>query len=381
MPGFNRSVIAVVAFALVASKTADAQSRYLQTNLVSDIPGLALKTDPNLVNPWGISVSPTSPFWVSDAGTGLSTLYNGAGTPQGLVVTIPGPGAPIPSVPTGQVFNNTGTFVLPNGTNATFLFASATGTIAGWNGSFGTTATTMVNAFGTGASYTGLAVSGSGASARLYAANFGNGRVDVFDGSFALQSSVTFVDSNLPSGYAPYNVQTIGSTVYVTYALKDQATGLAVAGVGNGLVDAYTTAGALQRRFATAGALDSPWGVTLAPSTFGSFSGALLVGNFGDGRISGYDPLTGALLGQLTGPDGAPIANSGLWGITFGNGGAGGDVNTLYFAAGIQNEQHGLFGSLAAVITPEPGSLVLTAIGLCGLIAVAQRRRSRVANL
>jgi uncharacterized protein (TIGR03118 family) len=374
MPGLTRSVIAVAALALVASQTAAAQSRYVQTNLVSDIPGLALKTDANLINPWGISYSSASPFWVSDAGTGLATLYNGAGTPQALVVTIPG-------VPTGQVFNGTGAFALPNNQSATFLFASVTGSISGWNPGSGTTAATMFIG-PVSASYTGLAISGSGASARLYAANFGTGQVDVFDGAFTLQPPNAFVDPGLPAGYAPYNVQTIGSSVYVTYALKDPNTGRVVAGSGNGLVDAFSTAGALQRRFATAGVLNSPWGLALAPSTFGSFGGALLVGNFGDGRISGYDPITGALIGQLTSPDGTTITNSGLWGLTFGNGGAGGDVNTLYFAAGIQNEQHGLFGSLsAAVVAPEPGSMLLTAMGLCGLVAVARRRRSRVTDV
>lgn len=370
-----RSLAYLAAASAVASQAALAQSHYLQTNLVSDIPGLAITTDASLINPWGIAFSATSPFWVANAGTATSTLYNGAGTKQALVVSIPGPGSPVPGVPTGTVFNSASAFQLANGSNATFLFASATGTISGWNNVAGTNAVTMVNNFFTGASYTGLAIAGSGATARLYAANFGNNRVDVFDGNFVLQSSSSFVDPTLPAGYAPFNVQNLGGQIYVTYALKNTATGKDQAGAGNGFVDVFNTAGVLQRRLVSQGVLNSPWGVTIAPSSFGTFGNAVLVGNFGDGRISGFDATTGAFLGQITDVNGAPIINSGLWGITFGNGGNGGSTSTLYFAAGINNEQDGLFGSLSVLTTPEPGSFALMGAGLLVVVAAGARRR------
>ena len=363
----------LLALAAATLPTAAARAQYAQTNLVSDIPGLALHTDAQLKNPWGISFSPTSPFWVSDAGTGVSTLYNGSGVKQALVVTIPGPGGGVPGVPTGQVFNNAASFQLPNGTNATFIFASATGTIAGWNGAAGATAVTEVNGF-PGASFTGLAIAGSGASARLYAANFGTGRVDVFDGSFApLTLAGAFADPTLPPGYAPFNVQNVGGNIVVTYALKDPVTGRDIPGAGHGFVDVFDQNGALIRRVATDGVLDSPWGVALAPASFGPFGGALLVGNFGDGTIHAFDFFTGAMLGQMTDASGAPIVNDHLWGIAFGNNGAGSNPNALYFAAGIDDEQHGLFGTLTA--TPEPGSFLLLATGLGALLVGAERKR------
>ncbi|MFL5608371.1 MAG: TIGR03118 family protein [Gemmatimonadaceae bacterium] len=349
-----------------------ARAQYVQTNLVSDIPGLAANTDPQLRNPWGMSFSPTSPFWISDAGTGVATLYNGFGVKQALVVTIPGPNGSVPGVPTGQVFNNAGTFGLSNGNgaNAVFLFASATGTISGWNG--GGTAITQVNGFPT-SSYTGLAIAGSGATARLYAANFGAGVVDVFDGSFAQVLTGGFIDATVPAGYAPFNVQNVGGNIVVTYALKDPVTHEDIPGAGHGFVDVYDPNGVLLRRVATDDVLNSPWGVTLAPAGFGPFAGALLVGNFGDGTIHAYDFFTGALLGALTDPNGALIVNDGLWALAFRTGGVGVDPNALYFTAGIQDEAHGLFASLTPV--PEPGTLGLFAIGLVALLAGGIRRR------
>lgn len=362
-------------FLAVASATlvgTSAGAQYVQTNLVSDIPGLAAHTDPQLKNPWGMSFAPASPFWISDAGSGVSTLYDGAGVKQTLVVSIPGPGGAVPGVPTGQVFNNAGAFRLSNGANATFLFASATGTISGWNGAAGTTALTQVNGFPS-SSYTGLAIAGTGAAARLYAANFGTGAVDVFNGSFVRVGTGGFIDPMLPAGYAPFNVQNIGGNIVVTYALKDPATGQDLAGAGNGFVDVYDPSGVLLRRVASDAVLNSPWSVTLAPAGFGPFGGALLVGNFGDGTIHAYDFFTGALLGGLTGPNGAPIVNDGLWALAFRTGGPGVDPNALYFTAGIQDEAHGLFASLTA--TPEPGTLGLFATGLVALLAGGVRRR------
>jgi uncharacterized protein (TIGR03118 family) len=363
-------VFLAVAWAALVSTAAAAQ--YVQTNLVSDIPGLAANTDPQLKNPWGTSFSATSPFWISDAGTGVSTLYNGFGVKQGLVVTIPGPGGGVPGVPTGQVFNNASAFGLGNGANATFIFASATGTISGWNAAAGTTAITQVNGFPR-SSYTGLAIAGTGESARLYAANFGTGFVDVFNGSFAQVSTGGFVDATVPAGFAPFNVQNIGGNIVVTYALKDPVTGEDVPGAGNGFVDVYDPSGVLLRRVVTDGVLNSPWGVALAPAGFGPFGGALLVGNFGDGTIHAYDFFTGALLGGLTDAHGAPIVNDGLWALAFRTGGAGVDPNALYFTAGIEDEEHGLFASLTPV--PEPGTLGLFALGLVALLVGGARRR------
>jgi PEP-CTERM putative exosortase interaction domain/TIGR03118 family protein len=348
-----------------------ARAQYVQHNLASDLPGLAANTDPQLKNSWGMSFTPTSPFWISDAGTGVVTLYNGAGAKLALVVTIPGPTATIPSEPTGQVFNNAGTFALSNGGNATFLFASTTGTISGWNPAAGTNAITQVNGF-PGSSYTGLAIAGTGAGARLYAANFGTGVVDVFNGSFAPVPG-GFIDPTLPAGYAPFNVQNVGGNIVVTYALKDPTTGDDLAGAGHGFVDVYDPSGALLRRVATDAVLNSPWGVTLAPAGFGPFGGALLVGNFGDGTIHAYDFFTGALLGGLTDANGAPIVNDGLWALAFRTGGPSVDPNALYLTAGIQDEAHGLFASLTAA--PEPGTLGLFATGLVALLAAGVRRR------
>jgi uncharacterized protein (TIGR03118 family) len=361
-----------LAFASATLVSASARAQYVQTNLTSDIPGLAANTDPQLKNAWGMSFAPTSPFWISDAGTGVSTLYDGAGVKQALVVTIPGPGGTVPGVPTGQVFNNAGVFVLPNGASATFMFASATGTISGWNAAAGTTAITQVNGFPS-SSYTGLAIAGTGATARLYAANFGTGVIDVFDGAFAPVATGGFVDPTLPAGYAPFNVQNVGGNIVVTYALKDPATGKDLAGAGHGFVDVYDPSGVLLRRVASDAVLNSPWGVTLAPAGFGPFGGALLVGNFGDGTIHAYDFFTGALLGGVTDANGAPIVNDHLWALAFRTDGPSVNPNALYFTAGIQNEEHGLFASLTTV--PEPGTLGLFAIGLVALLAGGVRQR------
>jgi uncharacterized protein (TIGR03118 family) len=368
-PVSRLTLLAALAVASLTTTTAKAQ--YVQTNLVSNIPGLAANADPQLRNPWGISFGPTTPFWISDANAGVSTLYNGLGVKQALVVTIPGPGGSVPGVPTGQVFNSTGAFAMTGGT-ARFMFASATGNIAAWNPGLGSAAANVVLG-PQGSSYTGLAIGGSGESARLYAANFGLGRVDVFDGSFAAVGG-GFVDPTLPAGYSPFNVQNVGGNIVVTYAIFDPATGEDLDGAGHGIVDVYDANGTLLRRVATMGALNSPWGVALAPTAFGPFGGALLVGNLGDGTINAFDFFTGMMLGTISDINGNPLVNDGLWGITFGNGQATADPNSLYIAAGINDEQDGLFARITA--TPEPGSLVLLATGL-GVVLIGVRRRTR----
>ena len=348
---------------------------FLQHNLVSDIPGLADQTDPNMVNPWGMAASATSPLWISNNHSGTTTVYNGSGQPfpaaSPLVVQIPAPsGENPPSAPTGQVSNPSSSFLLPGGQPALFLFAGEDGIISGWNSSAGPNAVTMVDNSGSGAVYKGLALAGSSQAPLLYAANFNSGAIDVFDGNF---SQVTpqgqFTDPDLPPGFAPFNIQTIGSKLYVTYALQDDDKHDDVSGPGNGFVDVFDLDGNLIRRLVSNGNLNSPWGLAKAPGQFGDFSNALLVGNFGDGTINAYDPSSGAYLGSLQDSSGAPISIPGLWGLLFGNGGNGGDVNTLYFTAGIPGadalEDHGLFGSIAANTAPTP-TPALTAVQIDG---------------
>ncbi|MGA2702244.1 MAG: TIGR03118 family protein [Isosphaeraceae bacterium] len=322
---------------------------YLQTNLVSDVPGLAQVTDSSLVNPWGVSFSAISPFWVSNQGTNTSTLY--AVTPTGisklgLTVSIPTT-ASGPQGPTGQVNNSTSSFLV-NGKPAEFIFANLNGTISAWNG--GTTA--QVEWTTPGASYTGLAIATNTAGSFLYAADGAQDRIDVFNGTFTPQNlgPNAFVDPKLPTGFVPFNVQLINGDLFVTYATAGHANQTG-AHAGQGAVAAFTTGGRFLSQLITGGVLASPWGITLAPAGFGEFSGDLLVGNFafGDSDINAFDPSTGAFRGTLTDATGHTIFNPGLWTLTFGNGVKGGDPNTLYFTAGIDAEKHGLFGSIQAV--------------------------------
>jgi uncharacterized protein (TIGR03118 family) len=330
---------------------------YVQTNLVSDGFVPAQYTDPNLVNPWGISFSATSPFWVSDNGTGVITLYNGAGSPQALVVTIPRPGGTGTATPTGQVFN---AFSAISGFNQNlFIFATEDGTIAGWRGALGATAELLVDNSGLGAVYKGLALGDNAGNLYLYAANFHNGTIDVFPGTGAPALPGNFTDPNLPSGYAPFNVQNLGGNLYVTYALQNGTQHDDVPGPGNGYVNIFDLNGNLLRRLISQGALNSPWGLALAPAQFGTFSNALLVANFGDGRINAFDPSSGTLLGTLKDGKGNPLVIDGLWGLIFGNGGNGGDTNRLYFTAGPGGKQHGLFGSLASASALAPSLFLL----------------------
>ncbi len=281
---------------------------YVQHNLVADTPGTADVTDLNLVNPWGISESAGSPFWLSDNGTGKSTLYNGSGTAIALVVTIPSSaGASGTGNPTGQVQNNTTGFLLANAKPASFIFATEDGTIAAWNG--GTTASVMVTT--AGAVYKGLAIGSNSVGPHLYAANFMAGKIDVFDGTFAPATvSGGFVDSSVPANFAPFNIWALGGKLYVAYAKPDNALRHDVPGPGNGYVAVFDFDGNLIKHLVSNGPLNSPWGLAIAPATFGAFGGDLLVGNFGDGKINAFDPATGALLGTLQDANGNPIAST-----------------------------------------------------------------------
>ena len=332
---------------------AAAQNSYFQRNLVSDIAGMAEKTDTNLVNPWGIATSASSPFWVSDNHAGVSTLYDGNGTASALIVTIPPPsGGTPPAAPTGVVFNSSTNFQVSPGAAARFIFATEDGTIVGWNS--GSSGIIKVDNSASSAIYKGLGIGASSGSNYLYAANFFAGTVDVFDQNYTqVTLPGNFLDPNLPAGFAPFNVQNIGGQLYVTYAKQDADKHDDVPGAGNGYVNIFDTSGNLVRRLISNGALNSPWGLAIAPTNFGPFAGALLVGNFGNGHINAFDPATGSQLGTLQDPQGNPIAIQGLWGLIVGNGGSGGDTRTIYFAAGIAGtgsiEDHGLLGSISAL--------------------------------
>ncbi len=360
-----RVVLAACGVLLSTAAIGWADPVFVQTNLVSSVPGLAAFTDPFLKNPWGIATSAASPFWIANQATSTSTIYNSTGVKQALQVAVPGTSG---AGPTGTVFNNTGTFQLNNAVNATFLFAGLDGTISGWNGAAGTTA--IVAAAATdGAVYTGLAIGKTGAASRLYAADAANNKIDVYDPAFQ-KLSTSFVDPSLPAGFTVYNIQNLDGTLYVTY--ENETT-------GGGVVNAFDLDGNFLRRVssnAAGGPLDGPWGLAFAPVGFGVFGGALLVGNEEDGHISAFNALTGQFLGQLLDASAQPIANLGLWGLKFGNGGNGGDPNLLYFAAGINNEQEGLFGSIAASpAVPEPMTSLLIGTGFAGLAARRYRRR------
>ncbi len=362
-----------------------ASTAYLATDLISDQAGVAPITDPSLVNGWGISLSPTTGgFWVSSNGKGFSEVYMGnvAGSAitQPLQVTIPD------GVPTGQVFNNTGSttdFQVTDGTNtqpATFMFASETGAITGWNMAVDAQGTppskTAERAFQAtdGAAYTGLALASSGGKNFLYAADFHNGKIDVIDGQFhkvtlGANGFENFKDPNLPAGFAPFNIAAIGGKLYVSYAKQDMAKMDDVPGKGNGFIDVFETNGHFDQRLVSGGSLNSPWGMVQAPANFGDFSSSLLVGNSGDGRIYAYNATTGQKLGTLAESRGHPVAIDGLRGLAFGNGTTAGDANSLYFSAGPAGETHGLFGKItanAAGTNPVSATLTGTDLAITG---------------
>src|SRR5947209_3822088 len=323
-------------------------------NLASYGPGLARTTDPNVVTPWGIAFSPTGPFWLADNGSGVSDIFDGGGGPFALVVTVPSGGARTGGAPTGVVFNGGSGFAISeNGTSAPsrFLFVTEAGTIAGWTAVVDPAhALLAVDNSASGAVYTGVALATNAAGRSfLYAADFRHATIDIFDQQFRpVTDPGAFQDPTIPDGFAPFNIQNIDNLLFVTYAERDADGHDDVAGAGHGYIDVYDTDGSLLRRFASAGPLNSPWGLALAPRSFGAFGGDLLVGNNGDGHISAYDPHSGTLRGQLAGDTGVPIAISYLWSLTFGNGHVGGDAATLFFAAGVDDSAHGLFGAIQA---------------------------------
>jgi len=342
--GLALAVVICALFATMPLQAAE-DNAYTVTPLVSDQLGAAPVRDTNLVNAWGLAASSTSPWWVANNGTSTSTLYNGnTGLPQSLVVSVG-----LDSGPTGVVFNGGSGFVVTSGSSsapARFIFDSEDGLIRGWNP--GVDPTNAVVAPATAdpdAIYKGLAIAGG----MLYAGDFHNGVVDVFDGSWNLVNQ--FTDPRLPSGYAPFGIQAIGSRIFVSFAKQDADAEDEIAGQGLGFVDAFDTDGNLVARVAQHGLLNAPWGLALAPANFGRFSGDLLVGNFGDGKINAFEPqLNGhfGFRGQLRNGSGHAIAIDGLWALGFGNGANAGPTNTLFFTAGPDDETHGLFGRITA---------------------------------
>ena len=343
------TVALVLASVLGLASTAAAQ-RYQQTNLVSDTPGLADKTDPHLQNAWGVAFNPTAFVWVADNHKGVATLYDGAGNPQSLVVTILPASGQLTGSPTGIVFNGSSDFVVTEKGKSgasRFIFATEDGTIAGWSPDVVRDHAITAVPSKTGAVYKGLALASNGTDTFLYATDFHNARIDVFNKEFKpARLSGTFADPNLPAGYAPFGIQNLNGNLYVTYAKQDAARMDDVPGAGRGFVDVFDANGHLIRRVASRGWLNAPWGLAVAPADFGKFSNRLLVGNFGDGTINAYDVATGKFLGQFRGPDSKRLTIDGLWGISFGNGLLDQPTNVLFFAAGPNDENDGLYGKL-----------------------------------
>jgi len=340
------SLLAIAALSLPAS----AQKVNI-TNLTSDITAVGSYNDTNLVNPWGMSASPSGPWWFSDNTSGLSTLYVASGQPQGLVVTIPPASGSGTGTPSGTVYNASTSDFKIHSQATPFLFCTEDGTISGWYA--GTTAFIAVNNSGSNAVYKGMALASAGGHNYLYVTNFHAGTVEVYDGSYNPFSfgSGSFVDSTIPSGFAPFNIQLVGSNLVVTYAKQDSAKHDDVPGPGNGYVDIYDTEGNLQLRMAHTLYLNSPWGIVQAPASFSGFGNDLLVGNFGSGLITAYNISNGSWIGNMLNVNDLPVQIDGLWGLTFGNGGSDGPTGTLFFTAGPYGEVHGIFGS----ITPHPG--------------------------
>lgn len=366
--------------AALATATLPAQTlqHYTATPLTANQASVAPTLDPNLVNPWGLSRSSKGPWWVSDNGTGLSTLYDGTGKTQSLVVTVPpsDPATP-PGNPTGTVFNGNSTvFQIAPGKAASFLFCTEDGTISGWNPGVSPAAVIVVNnkqkSVFKGLTVATAMVNGS-PETYLYAADFRQGRIAVFDSTFKPavlprsawnnseddrdrdrdhdrdHDSGLFEDERLPHGYAPFNIQNIGGNLYVAFAKQDSARHDEVDGAGKGFVDVFSPTGQLLLRLEHGDFFNAPWGLALAGSDFGAYSHDLLVGQFGSGEILAFNPITGHFKGKLENAGNQPIAIDGLWAIAFGNGASAGPANTLYYTAGPNQEQNGVFGSITPV--------------------------------
>jgi uncharacterized protein (TIGR03118 family) len=367
--GVRSAALCVLAASLsynIVASGQDTSRQYLETKLVSNIPGEAAVHDPNLVNAWGLARSSGSPWWVADNGKGLSTLYDGAGAIQGLVVTIPpvDPKSP-PGNPTGIVFNgDPKAFLLAPGKPAIFIFVTEDGTISGWNpGVNPTVAKVVVNETGESV-YKGVTIATATIRGKtgsyLYVADFRQGRVQIYDSTFHHVAILNFKttdptddDGSATIGFAPFNVQNIGGEIYVAYAMQDAARHDEVDGAGLGVVKIYTPEGKWLRDFQHGNFLNAPWGMVLAPSDFGAFSHNLLVGQFGSGQIAAFDIVTGGFLGLLQDNTGKPLTIDGLWALSPGNDQKAGPATSVFFSAGPNGEKDGLFGTLTAVSNPQ----------------------------
>jgi uncharacterized protein (TIGR03118 family) len=379
-----------VAAAVVLVPALTFAQKYVQTNLDTDLAtGAKFTNDGNLLNPWGLTRSTTGPWWVSDNNAGVSTVYDSTGAKH-LTVTIPGPNGTFPctttnpptptgcfvAAPTGIVYNGTASFeVTPNGKPAEFIFDTEDGTISAWAGGAAATLEVDNSANPTaadGAVYKGLTIGEFHGNVYLYATNFRAGKVEVYDTNFKqifrlddddrytdhwdadhADDSGFFEDKSIPKGFAPFGIQNIGGSIFVTYAKQNAAKHDDIAGSGNGFVDVYSTGGKFLTRFEPGPWLNSPWGVVWTPRDFGEFSNNILVGNFGSGQIAAYDGFTGKFKGLMKDETGKPLSINGLWSLTFGNGASAGPFNSLFFTAGINDENDGLFGTL----TPDPAEL------------------------
>ncbi len=366
---FPRLCLTVLLGSMAAGVQAQTAQHYTVTPLTSNLASAAPTRDANLVNPWGVSRSSKGPWWIADNGTGLSTLYDGTGKTQSLVVTVPpADTSSTTGNPTGTIFNGDPTaFQIAPGKAAIFLFATEDGTISGWNPGVSSAAVIAVNQKGKSV-FKGL----TSATAQLYgvsqtllyAADFKRGRVDVFDSSFKSVSLPRgseregrgddeeghrpFTDERLPGGYAPFNVQNIGGNLYVAFA-KQGGGADEVHGAGLGYVDVFSPTGTLLLRLEHGAWFNAPWGLALAPTDFGVYSHDILVGQFGSGQVASFDPVTGHFKGMLMSASNQPIVISGLWALAFGNDAAAGPATSLYFTAGIDDEANGLFGTITAV--------------------------------
>jgi uncharacterized protein (TIGR03118 family) len=380
----NPKLLLAFALSLFLQPGALFAQHYTQTNLVSDMVGAAAVHDPNLVNPWGLSRSSTSPWWVSDNNSGDSTLYTGTGQIIPIngngIVTIPPPkNAPAGTIaaPTGTVFNGSTDFVLPapNGKPAAFIFVTEDGTISGWNG--GTSAVLAVdnndNGSPNGAVYKGCTTADLNGKRFLYVTNFRAGRVEVYDTNF---NRVQLPDEafdpgadgdhdgddgpgaeHIPHGFAPFNVQNIGGSLFVTYAKQDASRHDDVGGDGNGYVEIFSPSGKHLGHLEHGSWLNSPWGVVWTPRDFGVFSNTILVGNFKSGWVAAFNGFSHKFIGFVKNPDDSLLTIDGLWSLTFGNGASAGPSTTLYFTAGPDNETHGLLGTLTPLATEQDGSV------------------------
>lgn len=382
----RNAAVATLAALGMAATTVQADDAYAVTPLVSNLAGVAATQDPVLQDAWGIAFSPSgSPFWISDNATGCSTLYDGAGTRLSLQVSIPLPGNvvpagschavaagnppnPAPAAPTGLVWNPASSFLVP-GTKiaASFIFDTEDGTISAWAGGLNPADSAVIavdnSAYPTaadGAVYKGLVFGLNTKGVFLFATNFRHGTVDVFgpngpDGLFTpTTTDGGFVDPSIPADYAPFGIQNIDGDLFVTFAKQDTPKHDDVAGAGRGFVDVFDTDGHLLRRFASRGELNAPWGVVRASFAFGRYSGRILIGNFGDGRINVYDN-DGEFLGPLRDAQRKPIAIDGLWSLVLG-GARNSSSDTLYFTAGPNAETNGVFGTITPVATrPSSG--------------------------